>query len=537
MGPLFLGFIIIMLFASLALWFTRLDILKSERNLDSAFSREGIFLIQNFIFASAAFTVFVGTTFPILSEAVADSKITVGPPFYNQLVVPQFGLLVILMGIAPLMAWGKSHAQLMVSQARLALVCALLITLTIGILRYSSSFQFSLGLELLALSSFFLCFYTLTQTVIEYIRSANARVRTHHENYAIALLRMFQKNQRRYGGYLVHIGVVLIALGAVGKGLYGTDVVQNVKLNDSFRVGEYQFTYRGLSSIPCDFDDCNTIQSSLWVTRQDGKVIGNVYPHRDVYPLQQHTATIADTTGNLNEEVYVILSAWEGQGESATFQVYINPLINWIWIGGVVMILGFFAAFWNLEDKYLKQKSVLHVPSSKNIYPIAVIFISAVVFTHLLTDVTTIQAQSPDPNTDTATYHLAKQLNCPTCAGRNLADCPTDTCTQWKSEIKSQLDAGKNSQEVLAYFQARFGETVLQEPPKRGVTLILWVLPIIGLAILSTLGVTMARRSVVVRQKPLNDTAPIISNNANANHDGLDDYSKQIEQMVTESNK
>lgn len=103
-------------------------------------------------------------------------------------------------------------------------------------------------------------------------------------------------------------------------------------------------------------------------------------------------------------------------------------------------------------------------------------------------------AQAPVP--DDQTYRIAKQLNCPTCAGRNLADCPTDTCTQWKNEIKAQLDQGKNAEEVLAYFEARFGPTVLQEPPKQGATAILWAAPV-GAAIVffSLVGLVMWRMS------------------------------------------
>jgi cytochrome c-type biogenesis protein CcmH/NrfF len=103
-------------------------------------------------------------------------------------------------------------------------------------------------------------------------------------------------------------------------------------------------------------------------------------------------------------------------------------------------------------------------------------------------------AQAPAP--DDETYHIAKKLNCPTCAGRNLADCPTDTCAQWKAEITSQLDQGKSSDEVLAYFEARFGPTVLQEPPKEGSTAILWAAPV-GAAVvfLVCAGLVMARMS------------------------------------------
>ena len=210
------------------------------------------------------------------------------------------------------------------------------------------------------------------------------------------------------------------------------------------------------------------------MTDLNGREVGSIFPHRDSYPAQQHTATIADTTGSFNEEVYVILSAWEGQGETATFQVYINPLINWIWVGGVVMLIGFFAAFWNHEKATEPKANKSATTIGRGLAAIIVVMFVMTCFA------LPSAAQSVDPNTDDATYKLAKQLNCPTCAGRNLADCPTDSCTQWKNEIKAQLEAGKNSQEILAYFQGRFGETVLQEPPKSGVTAPLWLLPVVG---------------------------------------------------------
>lgn len=480
LGPIFLGFIIVMLVICLSLWFSRLDTLQSDHKLDAAFSREGIFLLQNVVFVSAALTVFIGTTFPIFSEAINGTKITVGPPFYNQTVVPQLAILVLLMGVAPLLAWRKANLNTIGKQSRWA---GLFTGLTIIVLIATGTRQ------PLAILGFALCAYTLAQTLIEYGRGAMARMHNNKESALTALMRLFQKNQRRYGGYLVHIGVVLVAIGALGKGLYGEDMVRNLKLNESFEVNDYRFTYRGLKSVPCDFDDCETIQAAVWVTDLNGREIGSVYPHRDGYPVQQHTATIADTTGSLNEEVYVILSAWEGQGETATFQVYINPLINWIWIGGIVMLLGFFAAFWNHEKVTETKANKLSTAMGRTIATILVIWLAVTLF------VLPVSAQSVDPNTDDSTYKVAKQLNCPTCAGRNLADCPTETCNQWKSEIKAQLEAGKNSQEILAYFQARFGETVLQEPPKSGITFTLWVLPILGAITLIAGGIFTIRRA------------------------------------------
>lgn len=518
LGPLFLGFIIFMLAACLALWFTRLDSLQSEHKLDAAFSREGIFLLQNVVFVSAALTVFIGTTFPIISEAINGTKITVGPPFYNQTVVPQLGILVLLMGIAPLMAWRKANLNTLGKQSRWALIFTALVLIALMVTG---------ARQPLALLGFALCAYTLAQTLIEYGRGTAARMRNNRESAWVALTRLFQKNQRRYGGYLIHLGVVLLAIGAVGKGFYEIDMVRNIALNDSFAVKDYRFTYRGLRSVPCEFNDCQTIQAAVWVTDLNGREVGSIFPHRDSYPAQQHTATIADTTGSFNEEVYVILSAWEGQGETATFQVYINPLINWIWVGGVVMLIGFFAAFWNHEKATEPKANKSATTIGRGL--VAIIVVMFVMTCFALPSA----AQSVDPNTDDATYKLAKQLNCPTCAGRNLADCPTDSCTQWKNEIKAQLEAGKNSQEILAYFQGRFGETVLQEPPKSGVTAPLWLLPVVGgMALLVGVAYVMRRATHSPSASPASAAPKMAAINR---HPDEQRFIEQLEKQINEN--
>lgn len=341
LAPLFFGFMLFMLVGSTALWLTRLDVLHSDNKLESGFSREGIFLFQNVIFVSAAFTVFVGTVFPILTEALLNQKITVGPPFYNQAAGPQFLLLVGLMGVAPLLAWRKASGEAMARQSVAALIAAgaaiFVLVVFLGVR------------EAVPLLGFGLCAYTLAQTIIEYGRGVRGRMRNLKESLPQALGRLFQKNQRRYGGYLVHIGVVLLAIGAIGKGFYGTDTIRTVQLNESFVVGDWTFTYRGIRPAQCGFEDCQTMSAALLLRRGE-QVWGGLYPHRDFYPDAQHTATIADVSGTFNEEVYVILAAWENEGALASFQVYLNPLINWIWVGGVVMILGFLAAFWNVGE-------------------------------------------------------------------------------------------------------------------------------------------------------------------------------------------
>lgn len=344
-GPFFMGAMVVILAACAVLWLTRLDVLRSENKLDSAFSREGIFLIQNVLFLSTSFTVFIGTIFPILSEAISGTKITVGPPFFDQTAGPQMAALVALMGVAPLLAWGKSSGAAVGRQMLAPLIFAVVVMAVL----------FAAGAtQPMPLLLFGLCAYTLAQTVMEYVRGVRARMRSMNESAPLALVRLAQKNQRRYGGYLVHIGVVLMAIGVIGKGFYGYDTITTpaVKLNESFTVGGYTFTYRGIRPVPCEFNDCQTIQAMLLVTSAtDGSVLGAVFPYRDHYPVQQHTATIPAITGTFNTEVYVLLAAWEDGGATASFQVFINPLINWIWVGGIVMILGFLVCFWKAPER------------------------------------------------------------------------------------------------------------------------------------------------------------------------------------------
>ena len=341
-GPYFLAAMAVMLIGCMGLWLSRLDVLKSDNQLASGFSREGIFLLQNVLFVSTAFTIFIGTVFPILSEAVAGQKITVGPPFFNQVAGPQMLLLVLLMGIAPLIAWGKASAK---SLGRMAWIPGLLAVICTILAAISFSTRDVMAILALAFIS-----YTLFQTLMEYGRGLIARTRGMHESLPLAAWRLLERNQRRYGGYMVHLGVVLLAIGAVGKGFFGNDIIRNVKINESFSIGDYQFTYRGIGGVPCEFDDCQTTQAGLMVTRiSTNERYPDAYPYRDYYPVQQHTATIPAISGTFNTELYVLLAGWEAGGATASFQVYINPLINWIWIGALVMIFGFVLAFWQIE--------------------------------------------------------------------------------------------------------------------------------------------------------------------------------------------
>lgn len=340
-GPLFLIFIAIMFVFSLYMFATRWEILKSENELDSFFSRESVFLLNNLIFLGLAVVVWWGTHFPLISEALLGEKIVVGPPFFEQSAGPLFAIILLLMGVAPLIPWRRASGKKLADQLLWPLVWGVV---TAAVL------YFVVGISIVgALIGFGLCGFTLGATLIEYWRGVKARRKSRGENYFVALWRLVGRNHRRYGGYFIHIGVVLVAIGVVGSRFYQVETQQNLAVGESMTIsspviGDYQLTYRGLRGGQSP-DDRIITEAVLDVTF-NGKPAGSLVPVREFFVVQQQPMTIPDKRSTLADDLYVILAGWEGTGETATFKAYINPLVSWLWVGGIVFILGTVIAAW-----------------------------------------------------------------------------------------------------------------------------------------------------------------------------------------------
>ncbi len=359
-GPLFLAFIGAMFISSVLLLFDRLDTLKSENELDSMFSRESIFLLQNLFFLAIFFVTFWGTIFPVVSELVAKQKAIVGPPFFNQVNGPLFAALVVLMGIAPLMPWRRASRQKL---ARLLLWPAVVGVIVTGGL-------FALGLRDLAIfpgtearvlpvSLFYgIAAFTAAVTLLEFWRGMRARHRSAGEGYLFALRTLMGRNRRRYGGYLIHFGVIMMALGVIGTNFFQVETQRNLAVGESFSItspftGEYTLTYQGLRTLPAP-EDVSRTGATLSVSR-NGREIGVLHPTHDFFIPQQQPMTIPSMRNSLVEDLYVIVAGWEDGGATATFKAYVNPLVNWLWLGGLVFVLGTAVAAWPdpAEDRRL----------------------------------------------------------------------------------------------------------------------------------------------------------------------------------------
>lgn len=345
LGPAFFVFIAVVAIASLGLIFYRWEALRSEGQLTALFSRETVFLLNNLVFMSILAVCFWGINYPLLSELVTGQKVTMGPPFYESTVGPLLALLLLLMGIAPLTAWGRSTWKTLGRSVwRPALLAFLLVVaLLLGGVRQPGAL---LGFGLAALVGFV--------TVYEYGRAAWMRHRTQGESALLALWQLAGRNRRRYGGYLIHLGVVLMSLGVIGIEFFQSETQGLLRPGESLEVAGYRLTYQSLAQF--DVPDGRNVTRAVVGVEKNGRFLGEVYPRRDYYYESQQPMTIPGLRSTMEDDVYVILVSWQPITEDgATFKVYHNPLVNWLWVGALVFLVGSLVAIWPESGNVVKS--------------------------------------------------------------------------------------------------------------------------------------------------------------------------------------
>ncbi len=335
-GPAFFTFISITFLASLFLMLARLKTLKSEYEMDALLSRESIFLLQNWLFLGITFATFWGTIFPMISELFTGEKITVGPPFYNQVNGPIFAVLVLTMGIAPLFAWRKQSAARLGRQLWLPFALALVIGLGLLLTGIRNP---------VALFGYWLVAFVGLTTLWEFGKGVRARL-NHGESVATALVRLVTRNRRRYGGYVVHLGVVMMALGVVGTNFFQQETQGMLAPGESLHLGRYTLTYESLRRYEQEGGDRQVTEATVSLYR-DGQFLKRLQPHKDFFVSSGQPLSIPAVLNRPGEDVYVLLVAWEEVGlTGSTFKIYLNPLVNWIWLGGLALIAGTLLAAW-----------------------------------------------------------------------------------------------------------------------------------------------------------------------------------------------
>ncbi|HWD08685.1 MAG TPA: heme lyase CcmF/NrfE family subunit [Actinomycetota bacterium] len=326
-GKFFLPFLAVLVVASFVLLAMRLDKLRSDRHLDSALSRESMFLFNNLLFAAIAFTVLWGTLYPVFVEAVKGTQIAVGPPFFDAVVVPLGLALLALMGIGPLVAWRRASAASIRKNFALPFAAGALVILTLyasGVRSAGAAFAIGLG-----------AFVTVT-IATEFVKGARAHARTELLPFPRALGRTLTRSRRRYGGYIVHFGVVLIFLGLAGASFVKT-WSGGMSPGQDFTIGAYRVHYVGvrLGSKPGEL-----MSDAVMDISRGGHQIAVMNPSINFYTAQQQNQPTVALRSTPAEDLYLALNDLDPKTGDIVLRAWVNPLVMWIWIGGVVMALG-----------------------------------------------------------------------------------------------------------------------------------------------------------------------------------------------------
>ena len=348
-GPLFLGFISFVLIFSFGIFLYRRKELESEEKFDSIISRESAFIFNNLLFLGAAFTVFLGTIFPIISEAVTGEKILVGPPFFNKVNVPIGLVLIFLMGVGPLISWRKATPE----NLKKNFLIPLIVGLIVGTVLFALKIR-----DITALLSFSFCGFVVATVVTEFYKGVSVRS-SRGENIFVSLTTMISRNNRRYGGYIVHLGVVLIVIGITASSTFNSEVQATLNTGESFAVGEYELKFVKLETYT---NDAKNGTKAVLLLSTGGKTIDTVYPEKNIYRYEGNREINKETEVSLRstykDDLYIILSN-VNSNTNATFRAIINPMVSWIWAGGFVVLFG---ALITMMPKFSKRR----VPSTEN---------------------------------------------------------------------------------------------------------------------------------------------------------------------------
>lgn len=341
-GPLFFMFVASALVVTVYLLVTRWDKLQDEHQLESLLSRETLFVLNNFVFVAINIAVAIGTFWPLVTELLADitpavEKSSVGPGYYGAVTMPIFFFMFLLMGVAPLVSWHVASAKrLGTAIIWPAIASAALVALIVVFVGVESP---------LALLGFAIIIFAGAVNALEFHRGAIARVHAHTENYITALVKLVRRDRRRYGGYVIHLGVVIMGLGIIAFAFFQTQTQKTVSAGQTVTLGNYVVEYKTLEQYVAT--DGRQVARLNAVVYRDGKEVARLAPRVDAYPDGERM-TIPNTYTTLTgDDFYVLLVSWEQLDlSSATIKIYNNPLINWVWSGGLIFILGTLVAAW-----------------------------------------------------------------------------------------------------------------------------------------------------------------------------------------------
>lgn len=333
LGTYFLIFMAVMILVATLILINRYQSIQEHSGqIESFVSKESSFLLNNLILVGGTFAVFWGTIFPLVSEAFTGQKVTVGIPFFNTVMSPIMLGLLLLIAICPVISWQGSTLK----ELGKSFILPAIISIVIAVLLIVFGIRETYPILAIAVVAFLI----LTH-IGEFIKGTRARQKATGEVAPLALVRMTWRSRRRHGGYIVHIGIAIIAFGIAGSA-FDIEKMATLHEGETMEIGNYILTYEEL-----DFDldgRKKTVFANIAIEK-GGKDLGYIQPVRAIFPNFDEPSTDVAIRSTLKEDLYIVLNGWE-EDRRATLQVKVNPLVKWIWVGSVVIMLGTILAIW-----------------------------------------------------------------------------------------------------------------------------------------------------------------------------------------------
>jgi cytochrome c-type biogenesis protein CcmF len=485
---LFTIFMVAVLVVSFGFVIYRLPVLRSRHELDSWASREAAFLANNWILLFAALFVLFATMFPTLSEAVTGERLTVGPPFFNKWMAPIGLALLLLTGVAPLLAWRKTtltnlRDEFLWPVAAMVLGTGALVAL--GVRIWSSGLCFAL------------CIFVTVSILQEFWRGTRVRQETTGSDLFTALVGLVGRNKRRYGGYIVHVGIVLIFLGFAGDGFKKEEQVL-LHPGQQTRVGHY--TVRHDRVAVTDDGQKQMITGHLTIF-EDGREVGRMYPAKWFFRKhEEEPTTEVAIRRSISEDLYIVMPAFDLKDQSASLHLVINPLVNWIWVGFGIIALGTGIA---LLPERAYSFAVARLPAEAATTTTAMLLL--LIVGGFATPVRAQHSESGTTVPVVARTPLERDMQkrlicmCRDCGRQLLSACQCGYAFRMRAELAQLVAGGKSEQEIVDYYLAKYGsQEPLAEPIDRGFNRLAWAVPYLvgagGLAFIGTIAVKWSRR-------------------------------------------
>ena len=467
LARMFTIFMVTILTVSFGFVIYRLPLLKARNELDSWVSREAAFLANNWILLFSAFFVLFATMFPTLSEAITGERLTVGPPFFNKWMLPVGLMLLVLTGVGPLLAWRKSSLANLRDQFLIPVSAAVVVggaLYALGVRVWTSGLCF-------AFSGFVIG--TISQ---EFWRGARVRQGATGTDVFTALIGLVARSKRRYGGYIVHVGIVLIFLGFAGEGFKQNEQVL-LRPGQQTQVGDFVIR---LDAVRVTDDGQKQMITGHTTVFRDGQEIARMYPARWFFRKhEEEPTTEVAIRRSFSEDVYLVLAAFNLEEQSASMEIVVNPLVNWVWMGFGVLALGTGIAL--LPDTAFSF-ALARVPA--NAVTTSLLLLSLVLWP------AAVIAQSgqtvPPAERGTLERQLEGEILCTCGCRRPLNDCGMFNCqghSTQTAKLRGFLSEGQDHDAVIASFVGDFGsEAVLAAPVDRGFNRLAWLFPYLAAA-------------------------------------------------------